>query len=59
MIIKNRVGDPKVENPTRAGKILVGGMIALPFIPLNKKSKYTNYPSTKSKFSEWVRCCKE
>ena len=50
-IINNRV--------SRAGKVLVGGIIAMPFIPLNKRSKYSNYPSRKSRFSEWVQCCKE
>ena len=51
----------KRNAPANAGRVLIGGMIAMPFIPLNKKSKYSSpsYPSQKSKFSEWIRCCKE
>ena len=31
----------KKNAAVNAGKILIGGIIAMPFIPLNKKSKYT------------------
>jgi len=31
----------KKNKAIEAGKILIGGMLVMPFIPLNKKSKYT------------------
>ena len=52
MIVPKKIGPNKAVN---AGKVLVGGIVAMPFIPLNKPSKYT----VRMKMEEWIRCCKE
>ena len=52
MIMPRRIGP---DRAAKAGKVLVGGIVSMPFIPLNKPSKYT----VRSRVAEWMRCCKE